>query len=239
MTTRSLIAARLHPRPTAGPLTAATIGTGTVVIASTMSTASAMIRSRSNGPSLIRRSRSRSPPPEKARPAPVSTIALTRSSAARRGHTVASAPCSASSVALSAAGRFSVTRATPSSTDTRSTSPSTVVPSPIGAHPVLHRGHDRRGVLPVRDAVGGLGDGKAVVVHLCPVRVVQLVQREAGVERVVEAHVVDALIDRLLDEQRGHRRHRRDPPGQLHGAVPQLLRRVHLRHHAELVRLFD
>ena len=76
----------------------------------------------------------------------------------------------------------------------------------VGAHLVLDRGDDRRRVLPVRDAGVLLGDRVAVLVDLRPVRVVELVQREAGVERVVEAHVVDGLVDRLLDEQRRHRR---------------------------------
>src|SRR5437016_2712787 len=62
---------------------------------------------------------------------------------------------------------------------------------------VLLRQHDRRGVLPV-DAVLGQADRVLVVVHPRPVGVVQLVQREAGVQGVVEAHVVDCLVDRFL-----------------------------------------
>ena len=78
-----------------------------------------------------------------------------------------------------------------------------------------------------------LAIGIPVVVDLGPVRVVQLVQREAGVERVVEAHVVDRLVDRLLDEQRGHRRQLGDPPGELERAVAELVGREDLADHAE------
>src|SRR5947209_4873600 len=76
----------------------------------------------------------------------------------------------------------------------------------VGAHLVLDRWDDRGSGAPVRNAVLLLRRREAVLVHPGPVRVVQLVDGEAGVERVVEAHVVDRLVDRLLDEQRGHRR---------------------------------
>src|SRR4051794_413904 len=90
----------------------------------------------------------------------------------------------------------------------RSTAPcsasavSSGIESAVGARLVLRRVDDRRRLLPVRDAVFLERDRVAVVVHLGPVRMVELVQGEAGVERVVEAHVVHALVDRLLDEQR-------------------------------------
>src|SRR5829696_9229824 len=104
---------------------------------------------------------------------------------------------------------------------------------------VLHRRQDRRGVLPVRDAVLLEGHRVAVLVDLGPVRVVQLVEGEAGVERDVEAHVVDGLVDRLLDEQRGHRRLLGDPPGELDRALLEVGGREHLADHAERVGLVD
>ena len=59
-----------------------------------------------------------------------------------------------------------------------------------GPHGGLLGRDDGRRVLPRRDAVLGLGGRPAVVVDLGPVRVVELVEREAGVEAVVEALVV-------------------------------------------------
>ena len=51
--------------------------------------------------------------------------------------------------------------------------------------------------------------------------------------------VVRGLVDRLLDEQRGHRRQLGDAAGELERALGQLVGREHLAHHAELVRLVD
>src|SRR3974390_1347367 len=104
--------------------------------------------------------------------------------------------------------------------------------SALGAHLVLDRAHDGRRVLPVGDARVLLGHGEPVLVHPGPVRVVELVQREARVQRVVEAHVVDALVDRLLDEQRGHGGQLRNAPGQLDRAVGQLVTGEDLHDHA-------
>src|SRR3954469_18927199 len=70
----------------------------------------------------------------------------------------------------------------------------------VSAHLVLDRGDDRRRRLPVGNAVLLEGDRILVLVQLGPVRVVQLVEGEAGLERVVEAHVVDGLVHRLLDQ---------------------------------------
>src|SRR5262245_43351799 len=58
--------------------------------------------------------------------------------------------------------------------------------SGLGPHLILARRHDRRRVLPVGDPVLFQTDGVLVLVDLRPVRVVQLVEREARVERVVE-----------------------------------------------------
>ena len=54
--TMSLMAARLQPRPTAGPFTAATIGTLMAVIPRTIAAASSMMRVR-NAVSAVIRSR--------------------------------------------------------------------------------------------------------------------------------------------------------------------------------------
>src|SRR4051812_14771134 len=53
----------------------------------------------------------------------------------------------------------------------------------VSAHLVLHRVHDRRSALPVRDAVLLQRHRVLVLVQPGPVRVVELVQREARVER--------------------------------------------------------
>jgi hypothetical protein len=49
-----------------------------------------------------------------------------------------------------------------------------------------------------------------VLVDLGPVRVIQLMDGEARLQSVVEPHVVDRLVDGLLDQQRSHRRQRCD-----------------------------
>jgi MFS family permease len=104
---------------------------------------------------------------------------------------------------------------------------------------VLQRGLDRRGLIPGHDAELGRADRVVVLVELGPVRVVELVHGEARVEGVVEAHVVDALVHRLLDQQRGHGGRLGDPPGERQGLVGQLVDREHLADHAQLVRLVD
>ena len=58
-------------------------------------------------------------------------------------------------------------------------------------------------------------------------------------QRVLEPHVVDALVHRLLDEQRGHRGERRDTPGELERAIRELVSREDLADHPEAVRLVD
>jgi MFS family permease len=104
---------------------------------------------------------------------------------------------------------------------------------------VLERGLDRRSLVPGHDAELGRADRVVVLVELGPVRVVQLVHRKTRVEGVVEAHVVDALVHRLLDQQRGHGGRLGDPPGEGQGLVGQLVDREHLADHAQLVRLVD
>ena len=94
-------------------------------------------------------------------------------------------------------------------------------------------------VAPVGDAGRLVGDGVVVLADLGPVGVVELVQREARLPHVLEAHVVDALVDRFLDEQRGHRRELGDAPGELERLLGQVVEREHLRHHAEGVGLVD
>ena len=66
---------------------------------------------------------------------------------------------------------------------------------------------------------------------------IELVQREAGVEGVVEAHVVDALVDRFLDQQRSHCGCLRNAPCEGEGLVGQLVGREDLAHHAQRVSL--
>src|SRR5437867_12570858 len=83
------------------------------------------------------------------------------------------------------------------------------VSSPIGAWVTLassscvifDRRPDRRCLVPRHHPELRRADGVVVLVDLGPVRVVHLVDREARVERVVETHMVDALVDRLLDQQ--------------------------------------
>src|ERR1035437_6214123 len=57
-------------------------------------------------------------------------------------------------------------------------------------HRILHRQPDRGGVLPVGDAIVWLGDGVLAVVDLGPVRMVELMEGETGLQGVVEAHGV-------------------------------------------------
>src|SRR5215213_4060492 len=109
-------------------------------------------------------------------------------------------------------------------------------PSDVGGGGVLLRRPHLR-ALPLGDVLPHLGAGHPVVVDDGPVRVVELVQGEARLQRVVEAHVVDRLVHRLLDQQRGHRRDLRDASRELERALRQLVLREDLAHHAELVAL--
>src|SRR3954447_8417621 len=121
ISTMSLIEARLHPSPTAGPLTAAMIGTDSAVIPRTIAAASSMIAVRRATSSVIRSNRLRSPPPQNARPAPVMTTARIPSSSASSCQTRDRAPCSGSFAALSASGRLSTrSRTAPRSSTTSS-----------------------------------------------------------------------------------------------------------------------
>ena len=67
---------------------------------------------------------------------------------------------------------------------------------------------------------------------------VELMDVEAGLERVGEAHAVDALVDRLLDQERSHRRKHCDPTRERFRLLGEVVLREDLAHHAELVRLF-
>src|SRR4051794_32896153 len=73
--------------------------------------------------------------------------------------------------------------------------------SAAAAHEILHGRHHRKCVLPARRPVLWQAGGVPVVVDLGPVGVVELVNGEARLQRVVEPHVVDALVHRLLDHQ--------------------------------------
>ncbi len=75
--------------------------------------------------------------------------------------------------------------------------------------------------------------------HLGPMRVVELVDREARGERVLEAHVVDALVHRLLDQERGHRGQCSDSSCELERTVGELVVGEDLADHPEPVRLVD
>ena len=58
-----------------------------------------------------------------------------------------------------------------------------------------------------------------------------------ALQRVVEAHVVQRLVHRLLDQQRRHGRELGDAPRELERALGELVGREDLAHHAEPVRL--
>ncbi|HWE69458.1 MAG TPA: hypothetical protein VG205_03795, partial [Acidimicrobiales bacterium] len=68
---------------------------------------------------------------------------------------------------------------------------------------------------------------------------VELVEGETGLEGVVEAHVVDGLVDRLFDHQGGHGRYRGDAFGVFEGLLRQLGLGEDLAHHAEAVGFLD
>src|SRR5580692_1364013 len=113
----SLSATRLQPSPTAGPLTAATIGTRQRAMPRTRSRPCAMVFARSSASRLSSARYSKSPPAENARPLPVSTAARASRSSLSRGQSRASPVCSGSLTALSASGRLSVMiRSGPSAT---------------------------------------------------------------------------------------------------------------------------
>src|SRR5580704_2448363 len=113
----SLSATRLQPSPTAGPLTAATIGTRQRARPSTRSRPCAIVLARSAGSRLSSSRYSKSPPAENARPLPVSTAARASWSSLSRGQSRARPVCSGSLTALSASGRLRVMiRSGPSAT---------------------------------------------------------------------------------------------------------------------------
>ncbi len=137
MSTMSLSPARLQPSPTAGPFTAAMIGTSMLAMPRTMTAPSSMIAARRSVSWTMRSRRLRSPPPENARPAPVITSASMSVSAASRSHTWASAPWSTSLVALNASGRFSVSsRTAPCDSTSRTSSEFSVIAALYGGQVV-------------------------------------------------------------------------------------------------------
>ena len=72
---------------------------------------------------------------------------------------------------------------------------------------------------PVLESVLDRSVAQRAAGDLCPVGMVELVDREACVQRGGEAHGVDGLVHRLLDQQRGERRQLGDPAGEFDGAV--------------------
>jgi hypothetical protein len=68
---------------------------------------------------------------------------------------------------------------------------------------------DRGRITPARDSVFGLRDWIFGFMKAGPMSMVQLMNREASLERVEKPHIVHGLVDRLLDHERGHRRNPR------------------------------
>ena len=101
--------ATLQPNPTAGPLTAAMIGSGKRSISSMICEPSRMLSSRATGSSRKVVIQFRSPPAQNARPAPVSTTTLASLSAASCRQTLASAQCRFSLTQLSSSARLTTT----------------------------------------------------------------------------------------------------------------------------------
>src|SRR6478609_11139451 len=97
-------------------------------------------------------------------------------------------------------------------------------------------GDDRRVLVPWQDTESRRPDGVMVGVELGPVGMVELVEAETCVQRVVEAHTVDRLVHRLLDQQRGHRVRLGDALREFLGPLRQLVAWKDLAHHAEAVR---
>ena len=114
--------ATLQPNPTAGPLTAAMIGSGKRSISSMICEPSRMLSSRATGSSRKVVIQFRSPPAQNARPAPVSTTTLASLSAASCRQTLASAQCRFSLTQLSSAARLTTTVRTGPSASTVSSS---------------------------------------------------------------------------------------------------------------------
>src|SRR5580700_9351890 len=82
----------------------------------------------------------------------------------------------------------------PSPTIETSSSPTRRRSTSVGCpNRVLLGPHDRRRLPPRDDPVLGEGGRHVVVVDLGPMRVVQLVEGEARLQRVVETHVVHCL----------------------------------------------
>ena len=110
--------ARLQPRPTAAPLTAAMTGSGKRSISSMICAPSRRLSSRATGSSRNEVIQSRSPPAQNARPAPVRITTLAARSAASCRQTLASAQCSGWLTAFSSAGRLMTTMRTGPSAST-------------------------------------------------------------------------------------------------------------------------
>ncbi|BBZ15672.1 hypothetical protein MGAD_00070 [Mycolicibacterium gadium] len=64
-------------------------------------------------------------------------------------------------------------------------------------------------------------------------RVIELMDFEAGIERRRETHCVDGLVHRFLDQEGREGRQLGDAAGEFDGAIRQLVVGEHLAHHAD------
>jgi hypothetical protein len=112
MKTTSQSVANVQPSPTAGPFTAATIGTRTPSMASTSRLAWRIALPRACWSSAKRGKSAVLPPALNARPPPVSTTARASGSSSMRARSAGNSACNSSSKEFIASGRLSVTRTT-------------------------------------------------------------------------------------------------------------------------------
>lgn len=83
-----------------------------------------------------------------------------------------------------------------------------------------------------RPFVGQLAAG-----DFAPVRVIELVDLEATVQRGGKPHGIDGLVHRFLDQQCRHRRHLRDPTREFDCAGREFVSGKHLADHPQRVGL--
>src|SRR5829696_2488116 len=89
----------------------------------------------------------------------------------------------------------------------------------IASRPPFGRGQDVRRDAPILESVLDRAVRQRSAGYLAPVRVIELMDLEARVERHRESHRVDGLVDRFLDKERCQRRQPGDAAGELYGAV--------------------
>src|SRR5690606_20012453 len=132
------------PTPAAGPFTAPTTGRGKARIAATVRLAASIVSAEGG---VLRSRPERSAPEQNARPAPVSTATRTEASSAYFSKASAIASSVSVFTAFIRAGRFRVTRRTPSSTVASTPGRSSVMAVLLGSGRQVERDLAGRGTV--------------------------------------------------------------------------------------------